>query len=67
MVCVSVVLANGIIWTLAMIFTHGILDVNALFNQSHWKYGEGWFEAALFAVISIYGFIILNQIKGEIK
>jgi hypothetical protein len=67
LVCVSIVAANAIHWSLAMLFYNGIMDVDALKNQSNWKYGEGWFEVGFFTIVAIFGFSTLCKIRNEVK
>lgn len=55
MIAVMIVVSNAIHWTLAMLYSNGKMDVNALYNQSGWMIGEGWFEAGFFIITAIIG------------
>ena len=43
----------------------GIIDIDALHNQSGWMYGEGWFETIMFAVFSVLGIVRLIYMKHD--
>ena len=64
-VCVSVVAANSIHWTIAQLLTHGYMDTNALHNQSGWLVGEGYIEAILYGIIAVFGYTELFKMKHE--
>jgi hypothetical protein len=53
-----------IIFFCAIKWYNGIIDINALHNQSGWMYGEGWFETIMFAVFSVLGIVRLIYIKN---
>ena len=52
-----------IIFFCAIKWYGGIIDINALHNQSGWMYGEGWFETIMFAIFSVLGIVGLIYIK----
>jgi len=51
------------IFLLGMVFRGGVIDINALYNQYGWKYGEGWFETIMFISISIIGLVELARMR----
>jgi len=53
----------SVIFLFGMLFRGGVIDINALYNQYGWKYGEGWFEVAMFISISIIGLVDLARMR----
>jgi len=51
------------IFLLGMVYRGGVIDINALYNQYGWKYGEGWFEVAMFISISLLGLVELANMR----
>jgi len=54
---------TSIIFLLAMLYAEGRVDINALYNQYGWKYGEGWFEVTMFISISLLGIVELSRMR----
>jgi len=55
------------IFLFGMMFRGGVIDINALYNQYGWKYGEGWLEVAMFISISIIGLVELARMRQDMK
>jgi len=53
------------IFLLGMIYRGGVIDINALYNQYGWKYGEGWSEVSLYVIISIIGIVELVKMRNK--
>jgi len=60
----STIGATGI-FLLGMTYTGGVIDINALYNQYGWKYGEGWSEVSLYIIVSIIGIFELARMRNK--
>lgn len=55
----------SVIFLFGMLFRGGNIDINALYNQYGWKYGEGWLETIGYITISLLGIIELINMKKK--